>query len=548
MAAPSRKTMANAGFLPRGTLDFLRRRVTQIGGLVLFALGMAGMAALGTADPHDRSFDTAASGPVANALGLPGAYFADFLFQAVGWGGAILAVTWLVWGLLVLIRVRLPGRWALRLMVLPPTMVLWGLALAALPLPEIHSLPAGFGGALGLLLVKGLTLVLPPEIAWIAGPAAALLALLASIFVLGLSGDEWVSLGRRSLEVAVATGQAASQLRAHPFAEPEPGIRRVDPVVRPIPVRAEPVMSPLPADDDEDDNPFVPPPLEADEDDLPRPAGSLVQPKRPPAAPGKRERAARQGNLDLGALPPSSGYELPPLTLLMPTPDQSNVRINQDGLAQNAKLLESVLEDFGVNGKVVKVRPGPVVTLYELEPAPGTKTSRVIGLADDIARSMSALAVRIATIPGRSVIGIELPNSRRDTVYLRELLAAEQFEKAAAKLTLVLGKDIGGAPVMVDLARMPHLLIAGTTGSGKSVAINTMILSLLYRLTPEECRIIMIDPKMLELSVYDGIPHLLAPVVTEPGKAVVALKWAVREMEDRYRAMSQLGVRNIAGY
>ena len=547
MAAPSRKTMATGGFLPRGTVDFLRRRVTQAGGLVLLILGLAGLLALVTADAHDPSFDTAAMGPVANMLGRPGAYFADFLFQAVGWGGAVLAVTGLVWGLLVLIRVRLPARWGLRLMVLPPNMVLWALALAALPLPDMPSLPAGPGGALGLLAVKGLALVLPPEIAWIAGPGAVVLALALSVFVLGLSGDEWASLGRRSLEVAVATGQAASQLRAHPFADPEPGIRRVDPVLRPVPARAEPVAAPLVDEDDDDDDPFVPPPLDADES-LARPAGSLVQPKRPPATPGKRERAARQGNLDLGAAPQGFGYELPPLTLLMPTPDQGNVRVNQDGLAQNAKLLESVLEDFGVNGKVVKVRPGPVVTLYELEPAPGTKTSRVIGLADDIARSMSALSVRIATIPGRSVIGIELPNSRRETVYLRELLAAEQFEKASAKLTLVLGKDIGGGPVMVDLARMPHLLIAGTTGSGKSVAINTMILSLLYRLTPEECRIIMIDPKMLELSVYDGIPHLLAPVVTEPGKAVVALKWAVREMEDRYRAMSQLGVRNIAGY
>ena len=207
-----------------------------------------------------------------------------------------------------------------------------------------------------------------------------------------------------------------------------------------------------------------------------------------------------------------------------------------------------MLQEFGVHGEIVKVRPGPVVTLYELEPAPGTKTSRVIGLSDDIARSMSALSVRIAVIPGRSVIGIELPNSRREAVYLRELLAAEALEKAEGALNLVLGKDIGGGPVIVDLARMPHLLIAGTTGSGKSVAINTMILSLLYRLTPDQCRIIMIDPKMLELSVYEGIPHLLAPVVTDPAKAVLALKWTVREMENRYRAMSQLSVRNIAGY
>ncbi|MBF0394888.1 MAG: cell division protein FtsK, partial [Alphaproteobacteria bacterium] len=243
------------------------------------------------------------------------------------------------------------------------------------------------------------------------------------------------------------------------------------------------------------------------------------------------------------------GWALPPHGLLTQAPDhQRNERVNEDALAQNARLLESVLQDFGVNGTIVKVRPGPVVTLYELEPAPGTKSSRVIGLADDIARSMSALSVRIAVIPGRSVIGIELPNAKRQTVYMRELLETDAYETSSAKLNLVLGKDIGGAPIMVDLSRMPHLLIAGTTGSGKSVAINTMILSLLFRLPPEDCRLIMIDPKMLELSVYDGIPHLLAPVVTEPGKAVVALKWAVREMEDRYRAMSQLGVRNIAGY
>ena len=207
-----------------------------------------------------------------------------------------------------------------------------------------------------------------------------------------------------------------------------------------------------------------------------------------------------------------------------------------------------MLEDFGVRGEIVKVRPGPVITLYELEPAPGTKSSRVIGLADDIARSMSAVSARVAVVPGRNVIGIELPNMRRESVGLRELLASDAFERAGGRLTLALGKDIGGAPVLVDLARMPHLLIAGTTGSGKSVAINAMILSLLYQHSPETCKLILIDPKMLELSVYDGIPHLLSPVVTEPGKAVVALKWTVREMEERYRAMSHLGVRSIAGY
>jgi S-DNA-T family DNA segregation ATPase FtsK/SpoIIIE len=222
--------------------------------------------------------------------------------------------------------------------------------------------------------------------------------------------------------------------------------------------------------------------------------------------------------------------------------------VTKDALEKNARLLEGVLEDFGVRGEIIKIRPGPVVTRYELEPAPGTKTSRVVGLADDIARSLSAISVRVAVVPGSSAIGIELPNAKREVVYLRELLASESFERSGAKLPLALGKDIGGNPSMVDLARMPHLLVAGTTGSGKSVAINAMILSLLFRLSPDECKLIMIDPKMLELSVYEGIPHLLAPVVTEPKKAVVALKWVVREMEDRYRAMSRLGVRNIDGY
>ena len=207
-----------------------------------------------------------------------------------------------------------------------------------------------------------------------------------------------------------------------------------------------------------------------------------------------------------------------------------------------------MLEDFSVKGDIINVRPGPVVTLYELEPAPGIKSSRVIGLADDIARSMSAISARVAVVSGRNAIGIELPNQRREMVYLRELIACEDFVRSNHKLAIALGKTIGGEPVIVDLARMPHLLVAGTTGSGKSVAINTMILSLLYRLKPEECRLIMVDPKMLELSVYDNIPHLLTPVVTDPKKAVVALKWAVREMEDRYKKMSKLGVRNIDGY
>jgi S-DNA-T family DNA segregation ATPase FtsK/SpoIIIE len=244
----------------------------------------------------------------------------------------------------------------------------------------------------------------------------------------------------------------------------------------------------------------------------------------------------------------SGDYHLPPIDLLDVQKQKQSATVSQDVLAESAKQLENVLEEFGVKGEIVNVRPGPVVTMFELKPAPGIKTSRVIGLADDIARSMSALSTRIAVIPGQNVIGIELPNKHRQTVYMRDMLISSDFQQTKASLPLILGKDIGGQPIVADLTRMPHLLVAGTTGSGKSVSINTMILSLLFKFSPEQCKFIMVDPKMLELSVYDDIPHLLAPVVTDSKKAIVALKWAVREMENRYRAMSKLGVRNIDNF
>ena len=265
-----------------------------------------------------------------------------------------------------------------------------------------------------------------------------------------------------------------------------------------------------------------------------------------PVAPSTRAMAEAQPRLRFDDTAPD--YELPPLSLLTNPATIQRMALSDESLEENARMLETVLDDYGVKGEIVSVRPGPVVTMYELEPAPGLKASRVIGLADDIARSMSALSARVSTVPGRTVIGIELPNVTREKVVLREILAARDFGDSNLRLPLALGKDIGGDPIVANLAKMPHLLIAGTTGSGKSVAINTMILSLLYKLTPEECRLIMIDPKMLELSVYDGIPHLLSPVVTDPKKAVVALKWVVGEMEERYRKMSKMGVRNIEGY
>jgi DNA segregation ATPase FtsK/SpoIIIE, S-DNA-T family len=279
-----------------------------------------------------------------------------------------------------------------------------------------------------------------------------------------------------------------------------------------------------------------------------RPDSPQGSPARVAAAPAPIKLSRRAQRESQPSIWGSETFELPPLALLSEAKKSSAGKLSVDALEQNARLLEGVLDDFGVKGEIINVRPGPVVTLYELEPAPGIKSSRVIGLADDIARSMSAISARVAVVQGRNAIGIELPNQRRETVFLRELVASEDFEKTKHKLAIALGKTIGGEPVIVDLARMPHLLVAGTTGSGKSVAINTFILSLLYRLKPEECKLIMVDPKMLELSVYDGIPHLLTPVVTDPKKAVVALKWAVREMEDRYKKMSKVGVRNIDGF
>ncbi|WP_299139145.1 DNA translocase FtsK [uncultured Tateyamaria sp.] len=312
-----------------------------------------------------------------------------------------------------------------------------------------------------------------------------------------------------------------------PAPMPEP-VAQVAPVPEQL---AAPMPEPVPA------APAIP---------VAEPRKVVQQPVRKPVQPSQRAQLEAQPALKFEDTHP--GFELPPLNLLENPVEIKRHHLSDEALEENARMLENVLDDYGVKGEIVSVRPGPVVTMYELEPAPGLKASRVIGLADDIARSMAALSARVSTVPGRSVIGIELPNENREKVVLREILSSRDFGDSNQKLPLALGKDIGGDPVVANLAKMPHLLIAGTTGSGKSVAINTMILSLLYKLTPEECRLIMIDPKMLELSVYDGIPHLLSPVVTDPKKAVVALKWVVGEMEERYRKMSKMGVRNIDGY
>jgi DNA segregation ATPase FtsK/SpoIIIE, S-DNA-T family len=363
---------------------------------------------------------------------------------------------------------------------------------------------------------------------------------------------------------------AAPILRAEPPVMRPRGPAPLMADTRPIP-RATPPVAAMPTPSEVEDGEDMPTNIFADEsawdeadldddvlDDLPdqapaaRLAGfaadrrAVVQHAVKKPAPSRQAMAETQPGLRFDDSAPA--YELPPLGLLSAPVAIQRTQLSDEALEENARMLESVLDDYGVKGEIVAVRPGPVVTMYELEPAPGLKASRVIGLADDIARSMSALSARVSTVPGRSVIGIELPNAHREKVVLREILSARDFGDSQMRLPLALGKDIGGDPIVANLAKMPHLLIAGTTGSGKSVAINTMILSLLYKLSPDECRMIMIDPKMLELSVYDGIPHLLSPVVTDPKKAVVALKWVVSEMEERYRKMSKMGVRNIEGY
>ncbi|MCC7015968.1 MAG: DNA translocase FtsK 4TM domain-containing protein [Rhodospirillales bacterium] len=549
---------------PAGTGDFMKRRLSEAGGLGLLAMGGFASLALATYSPGDPSFNSAAPGEPRNLLGFAGASVADALIQTLGLAAAVPVAALLAWGWLYL-RKRGPGRLWFRLLLLPASALLVAAACAA-PEPFANwPLLSRMGGAGGDAVWK----LVPPLLARIPGAETldplyvaggiALVGVLLFVAALGLSLED----ARSGLRGAVAVGSALHggyRLGRDAIGEISERMseRRLT-AWSPIrfgfgddsgreseSARAEPNLRRARDDEAEDD---------ARDNDGPRlgarvtPVGvhshdDLVAPRAAKVKPGKRAGAARQGRLPL----PGDDYTSPPLDLLDEGEIKRPIAVSEDALAQNAKLLARVLEDFGISGEIVKVRPGPVVTLYELEPAPGTKTSRVIALADDIARSMSAVSARIAVVPGRNVIGIELPNVRREMVHLRELLASETAERAGAKLPLALGKDIAGAPVVVDLARMPHLLIAGTTGSGKSVAMNTMILSLVYQLPPDQCRFIMIDPKMLELSVYEGIPHLLCPVVTNPAKAVVALKWTVREMEERYRAMSQLGVRNIAGY
>ncbi len=535
---------------------FFGRRLSEIIGIGLIVIAICIALALVSWSVQDPSFNQAVNRPVSNLLGRPGAMLSDVMIQLFGLG----AMAWLApLGFLGfrLMSGKLISPLKLRLMV----WVLGGLAacglISALPTIGNWPLPIGLGGIVGDAILN--TAQKLPAFAG-TSTRALLIALFGLIGLFGLAIASGVGFGPRN-DFSSSWNEADTRSQSsYADQDDEESDRQGDPnfaivwlgalihgvlsaknaIHRWYLARITP-EDPFNALHSKRNGRMEPglaehPTLDQDEV-LSAPAPTRA---RKAAAKPAKPAITKSGELDL--------YTLPSETLLTEAKKSVGPVMSSDALEQNARLLEGVLEDFGVRGEIVNVRPGPVVTLYELEPAPGIKSSRVIGLADDIARSMSAISARVAVVPGRNAIGIELPNQRRETVYLRELISQDDFAESQMKLALALGKTIGGEPVMVDLARMPHLLVAGTTGSGKSVAINTMILSLLYRLKPEQCRLIMVDPKMLELSVYDGIPHLLTPVVTDPRKAVVALKWAVREMEERYKKMSKLGVRNIDGF
>jgi S-DNA-T family DNA segregation ATPase FtsK/SpoIIIE len=584
-----------------GTIRRLvRRNLGAILGLAVLAVAAAFAASLATWAIDDPSLSHATDHATRNVLGLPGAIVADLLTQLFGLAASLVLLPPVIWGWRAVFATPTHLSWK--------TAVTWvasfmaaSLALAHFPVMHSWPLPTGLGGVTGDLLLRLPASLLghtPRGLSAVAGGfLSAIAALLCTLHACGLIlnfeepaatapavrpaqrtlpaeeeeeaeyDDDDVDADRadedaefdedddRPSTLALIAGivshmglAAAGSIRRrlshhratlaeHAMIDGEEFRRgRIEPRLGSDGEwhAADDDLSGEPADGEESAADFDADDMDGEEETAVEKPRAGKKKKAEPAKKPSRRRLV---------------FQLPPLDLLAePKPNERKATVSPAQLEQNARDLEGVLDDFGVKGEIINVRPGPVVTLYELEPAPGIKSARVIGLADDIARSMSAIACRVAVIPGKNAIGIELPNAKRETVYLRELLSADNFEQSKARLGLCLGKTIGGEPVVADLARMPHLLVAGTTGSGKSVSINTMILSLLYRWTPAECRMIMIDPKMLELSTYDGIPHLLTPVVTDPKKAVVALKWTVREMEDRYRKMSKLGVRNVDGY
>ncbi len=549
-------------------------------GLLAFSAGVFICGACGSYSPADPSINSAVSVTPANLFGRPGAIGADLLTQSFGWTAWLMGFALMVGGLRRTLGIgpRDPGAWTWA----AAALVLAACCLAEWPIPQTWPLAAGLGGMLGDVLLAVISMPFaalnaPSPEAW-AAAFAGITAVLFAAMSMGLGTSDGAALLRalkprprpqRQRTAPSPVLQIPNMLTA--IGDGVAGLfnrRNDEDVIEPIVYsdedefedgdhaffsavekaegvggrkrRAEPrILESQPVDDEDDEDEvetYVAPP--------PRRPEPVKQPERP--VPQQRPQpAVMRANV---AAAFGDDEELVPTIDLLDVPPARQSEIDEERLLAMAERLQVVFNDFGVKGRITEVRPGPVVTLFELEPAPGVRSSRVIALAEDIARAMSATAARVAVIPGRNAIGIELPNETRETVYLRDLLASKDFAKSRASLPLALGEDIEGNATIADLAKMPHLLIAGTTGSGKSVGINAMILSLMFKLPPEKCRFIMIDPKMLELSIYEGVPHLLSPVVTDPQKAVLALKWVVREMESRYDIMSKMGVRNIAGY
>ena len=597
---------------PSSHKSTLRLRLEEGGGLALCVLACALLAALVSYNPNDPSFNTATGQPPTNLLGMSGAFFADTLLQGVGLAAILPALILIAWGWRFMSHRLLGHEswpvFAMRVVAILCLLPVSGALLAAIPLlftalPTINwPTQAGIGGGIGHSIAQtsiaaGMAAIGPAGgmVLWLLG---LLLAFLLMALATGLRREEWFAIWRVTLMLLRLPGKLGVRfVRYYASRKPQTDTYTTTATADPYKNRPQASAQSLFSHDEPEveDIPHTAPistPASSgtalmlrDEEDIKKPATSSsmelahhtpdpapaatpapVVTQAPPPPPPTPEKPAKSGILGrlfsgsanqenntgptvrAGATVRKGGWELPSLSLLKPAPANTRTGPSPEALHATARLLEQVLADYGVQGKIVGMSAGPVVTLYELEPAPGIRSARIIGLSDDVARSLSVLSVRIATVPGRNVMGIEVPNQTRETVYLSELLNQPTWRDEPGQLPLALGKDISGEPVFSDLARMPHLLVAGTTGSGKSVGVNAMILSLLYRLSPDECRLIMIDPKVLELSIYDGIPHLLTPVVTEPPKAVNALKWVVREMDRRYRTMAHMQVRNIAGY
>ena len=492
----------------------------RLRGGITAALGAGLAVAFATYNAADPSLNAASATPATNALGGTGAVLADIAVQSLGLTCALIALTLVVLGLC---RAAAPdpdasrGHLRLRALVGVAGVLALAAALAWPAPPAAWPLAKGLGGFWGDALLGGLAGLFSYAHLPLARPVAAGLFTVAALAGLGYA------IGLRRVELRALGEWLTAALQPKPKAVVKP--ERAARVARRNAAEGVPEAA-------------LDAPVISD------PAQLKVKPPKAPPKESPREQREAQSTFEFVK---PGGFAMPELAMLA-KPKARSAQFDEGALRQNAQLLESVLAEFGVKGSIDQIRPGPVVTLYELVPAAGVKSARVVALSDDIARSMSVAACRVSVVPGRNAIGIELPNMNRETVYLRDLLASPEYERGGQTLPMALGETIGGEPYIADLARMPHLLIAGTTGSGKSVGVNAMILSILYRLPPDQCRMIMIDPKMLELSVYDGIPHLLAPVVTDPKKAIVALKWTVREMEDRYRRMSKIGVRNVGGY